>query len=271
MARLIFCIFVLGGGCESKAQQAASEAPPPYEDASGFGIAFPAQPDPAASETFDVDAASLSGDLGGADATSADVTAAVEAADDDADLTPVDAVPDGACSQSIGAGDIVIEELMIESVAGSGDDGEWIEVQSTLDCTVDLRGLHAECPHGAKVVTLDVTDDVWIPPRGTFVMADSLLSAVNHYLPGTVIAWSGHPGDVLRNDGTTVTLSFDGVLIDAVTYPELSLKVGSSLSFPSDCPLDLRTDWTKWQPSTSSWFSGFYGTPNAPNSDVSCP
>jgi len=181
-----------------------------------------------------------------------------------------DAGPDGACMDPLGPGHLAIDELMIESVAGAGDYGQWIEVQSALDCAVNVRGLHGECAHGAKVATFDVTDDLWIPPRGTFVVADSNMSAINHYLPGAVLAWFGHRGDVLRKKGSTITLSTRDAVIDTVTYPALALAVGASLAFPSDCDPNSRSDWGRWQLSTASWFPGFSGTPNAPNTDVSC-
>lgn len=184
---------------------------------------------------------------------------------------PFDAGPEGVCDRPLAPGDLLIDELMIESVAGTGDYGEWIEVQNTLDCTVDLRGLHGECPSGAKVRTLDVTDDVWILPGGTFVIADSDNPAENHYLPGTIVVWSGQPGDVLRNKGGTVSLMMNGALVDTVTYPALKLTVGTSVAFPANCPANSRSDWTAWQVSNASWFPGFLGTPNAPNDDVTCP
>jgi len=192
-----------------------------------------------------------------------------EASSDDAapsdDTTPAD-----ACPAPLAPGNLLIDELMIESVAGTGDYGEWLEVANLLDCAIDLRGLHGECPHGAKVVTFDVGDDVWIPAHGFFVVADSVDPSINHDLPGVVIGWLGSPGDVLRNDGTTVTLSLAGTAIDTLTYPELTLTVGASREFPSACDPSQRGDFTLWQPATASWFPGFYGTPGAPNSDVSC-
>ncbi len=108
---------------------------------------------------------------------------------------------------------------MIESTEGTGDHGEWIEVASTRDCALDVKGLAGNCPTGAKVNTFAVTSDVWIPPRGTFVIADSSNPIVNHELPGAVIPWSGDPGDVLRNEGATVTLVMGSTLLDSVTYP----------------------------------------------------
>jgi hypothetical protein len=76
---------------------------------------------------------------------------------------------------------------------------------------------------------------------------------------------------VLRNKGATITLRSNGLVIDALTYPALALTAGTSVVFPTDCTPDRRTDWAAWQSSTSSFYPGLYGTPNAPNSDVQCP
>jgi hypothetical protein len=180
-------------------------------------------------------------------------------------------VPDGACTEPLAPGDLQIEELMIESVAGAGDDGEWLEVKSLRACATNLRGLHGECPRGAKVSSFDVTDDRWIPPGGTFLVADSSNPTVDHSLPEPIVVWSGHVGDVLRNKGSTITLSLSGTRIDALTYPALALAVGDSVAFPSDCDAGARDDFTKWQRSSASWFPGFLGSPNSPNADVHCP
>jgi hypothetical protein len=217
--------------------------------------------------------ASLGAPLPLQDATVAAGGASADAQDPGEAATgpPFDAGPEGVCEQPLAPGDLVIDELMIESVSGTGDHGEWLEVSSTLDCAIDLVGLHGECPRGAKAATFDITDDLWIPARGTFVVADSSDPAINHYLPGAVVSWSGHLGDVLRNKGTTVTLRMLDVVVDTLTYPALSLTVGASLAFPADCDLSTRSGWTLWQTSNASWFPGFLGTPNAPNVDVTCP
>jgi hypothetical protein len=200
-----------------------------------------------------------------------DATGPITVSEVDASSPPVDAGSDGACTQPVGAGDLLIDELMIESVAGAGDDGEWLEVASTAGCAVNLRGLHGECPVGSEVHTFDVAEDVWIPPGGTFIVADSEDPAVNHYLPGLVLAWSGHPGDVLRNEGGTVTLSMGQVLVVSLTWPSMKLAIGTTVELPADCPVTDADQFGVWQPATASWFPGFYGTPNAPNTDVECP
>ncbi len=184
---------------------------------------------------------------------------------------PFDAGPNGVCAQPLALGDLAIVELMISSIAGSGDHGEWIEVRSALDCALSLRGLRGECAVGGTVHSFDVIDDVWIMPRGTFVVADSIVPAVDHDLPGVVIAWDGRAGDVLRNLGSTITLRLGGAIIDSVTYPALKLEVGVSFAFPHDCTMSARADFASWRASTASWFPGFAGTPNAPNIDVHCP
>jgi hypothetical protein len=182
----------------------------------------------------------------------------------------IDEAPEGACAEAPGPGDLVIDEIMIESVAGTGDDGEWLEVRNTRACALNLRGLHGECPRAASVRTFDIDGPAWIAPLGSFVVADSSDPAVNHDLPGTLVVWAGHTGDVLRNQGTTISLTMNETLIDAVTYPSLKLTAGQALAFPSDCDASARSDWTAWRPSVASWFPAFFGTPNAVNDDVHC-
>ncbi len=254
----------------------SAEVLAPFGDDSAFSVGFPATaslPDATTSaETFEppiVDASASPARDSTLD-TSTSVLPDSEADEEAAGEVP-DAAQDGACSGPLSPGDLVIDELMIESVAGSGDDGEWLEVRSTLPCAVNLVGLHGECPRGANVIAFDVTSDFWVPAGGSFLVADSMVPAINHYLPGPVITWGGRQGDVLRNKGSTVSLRMNDVLIDSVTYPALKLEVGKSWAFPSDCDPSVRGDFANWQASAASWFPVFFGTPNAPNDDVHCP
>jgi hypothetical protein len=232
-------------------------------------------------------AAPLTGDDGGG-APGDDAGGAVDPWGDDAawpgDEAPVtvasgdggrdalsDGAPEGACAGPPGAGELVVDELMIESVAGTGDYGEWLELRSTLACAADLRGLHGESANGAKIRSFDVSDDLWLPPGGTLVVADSADPTLNHDLPGLVVSWTGQPGDVLRNAGGTVTLRLDDVVVDTVTWPKYGGAIGTSLEFPADCDPATRSDLGRWKPASASWFPAFRGTPNAPNDDVPCP
>jgi hypothetical protein len=269
---LVFPSFALALACQRPTPPPASaETLAPFDDDAAFSVSFPSSPsseDAAVnSPTFDPalpDAAVAPG-------PAPDASQGAPPADDDPSDATADAEPEGACDGPLSPGDIVIDEIMIESVAGTGDEGEWLEARSTLSCQVNLLGLHGECPKGAKVVTFDVTSDFWVLGGASFLIADSMVPAINHYLPEPLFTWEGHPGDVLRNEGATISLRMNGVLIDSVTYPALKLLVGTSWAFPSDCDPSLRGDFTYWQTSTSSWFPSFFGTPNQPNDDVHCP
>jgi hypothetical protein len=281
MRFVLMHLFVATVACGGQTQWLPSPTQTPLADDSGFGGGFAATSPPDLDDAGPpVPNLSEMPGLGeaGAPAASASASSRADAMPDgeatqpsgEEPAPPFDAGPDGLCALPLAAGDLEIEELMIESVAGTGDYGQWLEVQSTRDCALDLRGIHGECPRGARVATFDVTGDVWIPARGSFVVADSVNPAINHDLPGLVVPWSVRYGDILRKKGTTVTLLLSDTIIDSITYPALPLTVGVSIAFPSDCDVALRGDWSHWQWSQSSWFPGFFGTPNAPNSDVHC-
>ncbi len=182
---------------------------------------------------------------------------------------------DGGCSEPLGPGDLVIDELMIASQSGTGDHGEWVEITSTRDCAIDLNGLYAEVPHGQGTTTATITSDVLLPPHAAFLVADSSSAAQNHDLPGMpslIVMWgAGTSSDVLKNSGNTITLFTATATIDALTYTATAKLVeGASMAFPKDCDPSLRTDFHNWQASLASWTPGFFGTPGAPNADVSC-
>jgi hypothetical protein len=271
---LFIVAIVAMAGCAPSTERALGPGPTVGDDAgddapASTPVDTPSEDPPVDDSAEDASSATPSVDEASAPTGDKSALGADDAGPDDASADD-DGPPDGACTDPLSPGDLLIDELMIESVAGTGDYGEWLEVANAKGCAVDLRGLHGECPKASKVVTVDVSDDVWVPAGGFFVIADSVDPSVNHDLPGTVLGWLGSPGDVLRNDGTTITLSVTGTVIDTLTFPKLTLTVGASVEFPSDCDAGERSDFSKWQTATSSWFPGFYGTPGAVNDDVSC-
>jgi hypothetical protein len=190
--------------------------------------------------------------------------------DGGADAGPVaDAAPPILCP-TINAGDLQIVELMIASRAGSGDDGEWVEIKNTRDCTVSLKGITIESPRGLAAADQVViaTDDRILPGR-TFVVADSADATKNHGITGKVYAFG--VGDVLKNDGDTVRILAGTTVLDTVTYPRVAnLGTATSLTFPSDCKAADRTNFARWSLSFDSWAAGYKGTPNLVNDDVTC-
>jgi hypothetical protein len=174
------------------------------------------------------------------------------------------------CTGPLAAGDLSVSELLIASRTGSNDDGEWVEIRSNRTCWLDLKGLSIESPRGTLAPnTASVTEDFELAPKATFIVADSADPTKNHALPGKVFAWGAL--DVLKNDGDTVALKANGVVVDTVTYPGFSnLEPGRTLAFPDDCPANVRSDWARWSLTFDVFAPGFKGTPNAANGDVAC-
>jgi hypothetical protein len=188
----------------------------------------------------------------------------------------VDAGPDSGpgpktyCEGPLVAGDLAVTELLISSRAGSGDDGEWVEIRSTRSCWLRLKGLTISSPRGAAPAnSVQIAEDFELEPKGSFVVADSLDPVKNHGLAGKVFSWDA--SDVLKNDGDTVKLELGAVVVDNLTYPSFSnLVPGRTLAFPDDCAWNVRADWQRWSLTFTEWKPGFKGTPNATNGDVAC-
>jgi hypothetical protein len=182
------------------------------------------------------------------------------------------APPPNACPSPLpGAGDLAVVEIMISSAAGSGDRGEWIEIQSTRHCALNLKGVRVESPRGATAQDyVEITGDVWLPPNGMFIVADTSDPTKNNNLPGLVFPFAGTASDVLKNDGDTIIVSRSGTSIDTTTYPKFTVYPGRSVSFPLDCAWSERSSWERWSYSFHYWTTGKQGTPNSDNNDVAC-
>ncbi len=174
------------------------------------------------------------------------------------------------CTGPMNAGDVKIVEMMIASVSGSGDRGEWIEMQNTLSCILNINGLSVQSPRGNSTDSANVTTDTLIPPGGAFVIADSSSSSDNHALPTAAVVATFEDYDVLKNSGDTINVFSGATLVDTLTYPSLAITAGRSLAFPADCQWSDRASWARWSMSFNVWSSPYEGTPGADNSDVSC-
>jgi hypothetical protein len=173
------------------------------------------------------------------------------------------------CDGGLAVGDLNITEMMISSITGSGDSGEWVEITSTRDCWLALKGVSVSSPRGtgSDTATFDVAYD--LAPGATFIVADTADSTKNNGLPGHVLSWNST--DVLKNGGDTISVKLGDTVIDIVTYPDLTtVTPGTSLAFPVNCAGAERTDWVEWKPSTATYGTDFHGTPNASNTDIAC-
>jgi hypothetical protein len=191
-------------------------------------------------------------------------------------------LPKVYCAGALAPGDLAVVELMITSRAGSGDDGEWVEMKSTRDCWLKLKGLVIESPRGTLPAnTVTISEDFELAPGGSFIVADSADPAKNNGVAagGKVFSWEAT--DVLKNDGDTIVLKTSAVapvmapnnwvVIDTLTYPSFSnLEPGRTLAFPDDCAWAVRSDWARWSLTFDEWKPGKKGTPNTTNDDVAC-
>ncbi|HEY2368283.1 MAG TPA: lamin tail domain-containing protein [Polyangiaceae bacterium] len=185
-------------------------------------------------------------------------------------VEPSDAGSAANCVGPLAAGDVKIVEIMIASQSGSGDRGEWVELQSTRACILDINGLTVSSPRGTSTDSATVATDVYIQPGGSFVVADSSVSTDNHTLPNATLVATWNTYDVLKNTGDEIDVMSGSVAIDTLTYPQFTLTPGRSIAFPADCTWTDRASWSRWSMSFNVWDSPFEGTPGADNTDVSC-
>ena len=174
------------------------------------------------------------------------------------------------CNAPLAAGDVKIVEIMIASQSGSGDRGEWVELQSTRACILDIKGLTVSSPRGTSTDSATVTSDVYVQPGGSFVVADSTSTTDNHSLPNATLVATWNTYDVLKNTGDEIDVTSGSTTIDSLTYPQFTLTPGRSIAFPADCTWADRASWSRWSMSFNVWDSPFQGTPGADNAAVTC-
>ena len=184
--------------------------------------------------------------------------------------TGLDAGPSGDCVGPLLLGDVKIVELMISTQSAIGDRGEWVEIQSTRSCRLNINGLTIASPRGTTATdSVTITTDTFLPPNGTFLVADSSIASLNGALPPVLFSWAA--SDVLKNTGDTVTLTAGTTMIDTLTYPSFTnLTPGRALSFPADCAWSDRASWARWSYAFRVYSGVLQGTPNADNTDVAC-
>ncbi len=142
-----------------------------------------------------------------------------------------DAGPAPPCTPT--PSNLAIVEVMIESRTGSGDLGEWFEIENIGSCTVNLTGLIVESPTDAGAAVTHTVSVGVVPPGERFVFAQSGDSAENHGLPVDYVYGSGTAGVVFNNGADSLRLTYGGVEIDRVTWGSTDFRVGASRQLSS--------------------------------------
>lgn len=211
-------------------------------------------------------------DAGQADARNEEDASRADASPDaGSDASDAGSDAGSLCPNPPSAGDLVIDELMIASKRGAGDDGEWVEIANTKSCTLDVSGIVVSSPRGAVADSVTLPAGTLLPAGARLIVGNATGLAVQG-ISGRVFPWPASVTDVLSNGGDSVRITRGAALIDMFSYDSLSDQgYGATLALPSDCAPIRRTDPAAWVHSAKVFSGTFKGTPLATNNDVICP
>jgi hypothetical protein len=174
---------------------------------------------------------------------------------------------------TIGAGDLVITEVMPASEGGDDDGGEWFEVHNPRACRADLTGVVISSPTGGGSERAERVSAGSIDAFGYFVFVLNPDRDRNHRLPfdyayGSVTSPTN--GDViLNNGGDRLALEINDTTIDQVQYAADAFTVGRSRQFPPGTDADGNDVWTAGCDATTAYATdgatSYYGTPRQEN------
>jgi len=172
-------------------------------------------------------------------------------------------------------GDVVINELMPDSLVSEDQTGEWFELANTSPRAVDLFGWSFADSGGS--VTVD--EHVVIPPGGFGLFAALAVPAGNGHLPPVdwVFDWNAIH---LNNTGDSLTVRMGTVVIDELSYrpgpwevPEgasMFLDPGFQSAELNDSPLPWCATPTELDYDYGGQGMGDFGTPGAANPPGLC-
>jgi cysteine-rich repeat protein len=164
---------------------------------------------------------------------------------------------------------LVITEIMYNPSAVFDAHGEWFEVLNTGAGTLDLAGLVVTNGAGESH-TLAPAGQLLLAAGGQAVLGRSADLASNGGLVlDYVYATSEDLSLQLENAGDTLSLTFEGTLVDAVSYDngvEFPLANGAALVLSNQAQDTLSNDaGTNWCVATSPYGAGDWGTPGGVN------
>jgi len=163
-------------------------------------------------------------------------------------------------------GDLLITEIMRDSLAVDDTYGEWIEVYNNSAYEVNLNGFEVT-DLGSNDFTVD--EDVWVSPDSYVILARDDDPGANGGVPADFM-WTNY---ALSNTEDEVILTFGGVEIDRVEYwdPDWPDVAGESMSLDFDSyDATLNDDYANWCGATTPFGSGDLGSPGEDN-PICCP
>ncbi len=157
------------------------------------------------------------------------------------------------------AGNVVITEVLPNPAAVDDTAGEWVEVYFAQ--AADLNGLQLGDAGDPVSMTVGGTNCISVAAGSYVVFARNADSATN----GGVTNVAYEFGFTLNNTNETVSVGYNSVVLDAISYA--SSEAGASLSLDSAI-LDstANDDATNWCDGLVAFGDGDLGTPGAANS-----
>ena len=172
----------------------------------------------------------------------------------------------------IGVGALVITEIMPYSVAGSADNGEWLEVYNTTAANIDLVGVTLKYKTISVVIAAKGGTTV-VPAGGYLVLGRSTDKTANG---GAQVDYSYGITIQMANTGGTLTLESGSTVIDTVVYgsgsgwPTLTKGIAIQLAAGKTDSVSNDTG-SNWCNATAPYGTGMAGTPDAANGTCGAP
>ncbi len=222
--------------------------------------------DGTATDTTSADTASgdtATGDTATGDTATGD-TATGDTAVDASDVAQVDAI----AGADLKAGDLVITEILADSMAVPDETGEWFEVQNRTGKAVDLRGLKIE-DKTAKAHEIAGPAQVIVPAGGYAVLCITADKGVNG---GVTCAYAYGDKVKLTNSGDTIKLVASAGVVDEVSYanggdkgwPALAKGHAQQLAVEATSAT-VNDDGNNWCVAQATFGAGDFGSPGSAN------
>jgi hypothetical protein len=152
---------------------------------------------------------------------------------------------------------------MTDPVAVLDTRGEWIEIANTTDRSVALNGLRLSSSTGSQMLARP--DWMWIEPGAAVVLGLAMSPAANGGVPVDYL----YSGINLSAESDRLSLGFEGLVIDAVAWDELSPHLaGATLSLDPVHTNSVENDRVEsWCSAATPWAElSDLGTPGVTNS-----
>ncbi len=169
---------------------------------------------------------------------------------------------DGICAPlALPAPDTLAIVEMFVNPTGSDAGGEWIELQNLAETNMDLGGLVVSNAAGQSFTipanTVILEGEPYVLTQGTGAVSPGL----------AYYAWGGTGVFAMQNSADTITLRYDGEVVDRISYssPAWPLVEGRSLSLDRGAyDTAVNDDPAVWCASATPFLVGF-STPNVLN------